>query len=99
MRRIDHLRLTGSAAAGQGAEQTFPNPALRPAHKAIVDRRRRTVLGRAIAPPAAALQHRQEATEPPPVICPILAAYIRRKQRRDLLPLLVVQPKQVASHI
>jgi hypothetical protein len=74
MRRIDHLRLTGSAAAGQGAEQTFPNPALRPAHKAIVDRRRRTVLGRAIAPPAAALQHMQDATDHPPVICPILAA-------------------------
>jgi hypothetical protein len=41
----------------------------------------------------------QDATDHPPIICPILAAYIRRKQRRDLLPLLVVQPKQVASHI
>ncbi len=84
MCRIDHLRLTGSAAAGQGAEQSFPKPALRPAHKAIVDRRGRTVLGRAIAPPADALQHMQDATDHPPVICPILAPYIRRKQRRDL---------------
>jgi hypothetical protein len=51
------------------------------------------------AQPAAALQHMQDATDHPPVICPILAPYIRRKQRRDLLSLLVVQPKQVASHI
>jgi hypothetical protein len=38
-------------------EQAFPDAAPRPAHKAVVDRCRRTIVGRAIAPATAALQH------------------------------------------
>jgi hypothetical protein len=40
----------------------------------------------------------QDAADHPPVIDAILAANVRRQKRRDPLPLLVVQPKQVASH-
>jgi hypothetical protein len=41
----------------------------------------------------------QDAADDPPVIHPILAAYIRRQKRLDLLPLFVAQPKQIASHV
>jgi len=41
----------------------------------------------------------QNAADDPPVIHPLLAADIRRQKGLDLLPLLVAQPKQVASHV
>jgi hypothetical protein len=40
----------------------------------------------------------QDAADHPPIIHAILAAYVHRQKRLDLLPLLVAQPKQVASH-
>jgi hypothetical protein len=44
VRAVDHLCLSRAAALGKGPEQAFPNPALGPPGKAIVDRRRRAVL-------------------------------------------------------
>ena len=55
--------------AGKFTEQPLPHAALRPAHEAIVDRRRRAVFRRAIAPSAAALQHMQDAADHAPIIC------------------------------
>src|SRR5437879_4345909 len=98
VRGIDHLRIGRSAAVRKRAEQVLPYTAPRPPHKAIVNRRRRAVLRRAIAPPAAALQHMQDAADHAAIIHAILAAYVRRQMRLDPSPLLVVQPKQVASH-
>jgi len=98
VRRIDHLRFGRPPAISKRAEQLFPHAALRPAHEAIVDRRRRTVFRRAIAPAAAALQHVQDAADHAPVVRALLAPYIRRQMRLDLLPLLVAEPKQIASH-
>jgi hypothetical protein len=40
----------------------------------------------------------QDAADHAPVVDPILAPNVRRQKRRDPLPLLVAQPKQVASH-
>jgi hypothetical protein len=40
----------------------------------------------------------QDAADHAAIIHPILAAYVRRQMRLDPSPLLVVQPKQVASH-
>jgi hypothetical protein len=41
----------------------------------------------------------KDAADHAAVIHPILAAYIRRQIRRDLPPLIVTQPKQIASHL
>jgi hypothetical protein len=40
----------------------------------------------------------QDAADNAAIIHPCFPADIRRQNRRDLLPLLVVQPKQIASH-
>jgi hypothetical protein len=40
----------------------------------------------------------QNAADHTTVVHPVLAANIRRQKGRDPLPLLVAQPKQVASH-
>jgi hypothetical protein len=40
----------------------------------------------------------QDAADHAPIIRALLAAHIRRQKRLDLLPLLIVQPEQVASH-
>jgi len=40
----------------------------------------------------------QDAADHAAIIHAILAAYVRRQMRLDPSPLLVVQPKQVASH-
>jgi len=95
VRGIDHLRLGRSATSGKLTEQPFPHAALRPADEAIVDCRRRTVLRRAIAPPAAALQHMKDAADHSSIVCAILAAHVRGKERRDAPPLVVAQPEQV----
>jgi hypothetical protein len=41
----------------------------------------------------------QDAADNPPVIHPILAPHIRRQKGLDLLPMIVTQPVQVASHV
>jgi len=40
----------------------------------------------------------QDADDHAPIVLPRLAANIRRQKRLDLLPLLVVQPEQIAAH-
>lgn len=61
VRGIDHLRAGGASIPGQLAEQVFPDAALRPAHEAVIDRRRRPILRWAITPAAAGLQHMHDA--------------------------------------
>jgi hypothetical protein len=41
----------------------------------------------------------KDATDHATVVHPILAAYIRRQIGLDLPPLIVTQPKQIASHL
>jgi hypothetical protein len=40
----------------------------------------------------------QDAADNPAIIHAIFPADVRWQKRRDLLPLLVIQPKQIASH-
>jgi hypothetical protein len=40
----------------------------------------------------------QNAADHAPIIRAFLAAHIRRQERLDLSPLLVVQPEQISSH-
>jgi hypothetical protein len=56
------------ARVDQRSEQFHPKPPLRPAVEAIIDRRRRTVVRQAVAPPAAELEHVDNARNYPPVI-------------------------------
>jgi hypothetical protein len=98
VRGIDHLRVCGSSVPGELPEQVFPDAAPSPAHKAVIDRCRRTILRRAIAPATAALQYMHDAADDSAIVRPLDAPDIRRQVRFDPLPLLIAQPKQVPAH-
>jgi hypothetical protein len=98
VRGIDHLRICGSSVPGELPEQVFPDAAPSPAHKAVIDRCRRTILRRAIAPTTAALQYMHDAADNSAIVRPLDAPDIRRQVRLDPLPLLIAQPKQVVAH-
>jgi transposase InsO family protein len=71
VRGIDHLRVCGSSVPSKLPEQVFPDAAPRPAHKAVIDRGRRTILGRATAPATAALQDMHDAADDPAIVRPL----------------------------
>ncbi len=96
---IDHLHPGRAPACGKLAKQPLPHAAPRPAHEAIVDRRRWPVLRRAIAPSAAAFREVQDAADDASVIDTFLATHIGWQKRGDPRPLMIIQPKQVASHV
>ena len=98
VRGVDHLCVCGSSVSSKLPEQVFPDATPRPAHKAIIDRCRRSILGRAIAPATAAFQNMHDAADDAAVVRPLDAPYIRRQMRFDPSPLLVAQPKQVPAH-
>jgi hypothetical protein len=98
VRGVDHLRVCRTPGSGKFPEQIFPDPAPRPAHEAVIDRRRRTIGRRAIAPATAAFQHLHDAADDAAVVHPLDAANIRGQERLDPLPLLVAQPKQIPAH-
>ncbi len=95
---FDHLGVGRAPTPRQFPEQILPKPAPRPAHEAVIDRCRRTVFGRAIAPAAAALENMHNPADDPAVIDPLNAPNIGRQMRLDPCPLLVVQPKQIPPH-
>jgi hypothetical protein len=98
VRGVDHLCVCGSSVSSKLPEQVFPDATPRPAHKAIIDRCRRSILGRTIAPATAAFQNMHDAANDAAVVCPLDAPYIRRQMRFDPSPLLVAQPKQIPAH-
>ena len=98
VRGVDHLRVCRSPVSSKFPEQIFPDPAPRPAHEAVIDRRRRTMGRRAIAPATAVFQHLHDAADDAAVIHPLNPADIRRQEWFDPLPLLVAQPKQIPAH-
>src|SRR5207245_6203073 len=98
VRGVDYLRVCGSSVSSKPPEQIFPYATPRPAHKAIIDRCRRTILGRAIAPATATFQHVHDAADDAAIVRPLDAPYIRRQVRFDPIPLLIAQPKQVPAH-
>ena len=98
VRGVDHLCVCGSSVSSKLPEQVFPDATPRPPHKAIIDRCRRSILGRAIAPATAAFQNMHDAADDAAVVRSLDAPYIRRQMRFDPSPLLVAQPKQVPAH-
>jgi hypothetical protein len=69
-----------------------------PANKPVIDCRRRTVLGRTIAPAATALQHMDNAADDTPVVYSLDASHVRRQMRLDPPPLLIARPKKIPAH-
>src|SRR3984893_8230388 len=98
VRGVDHLRVCRTPGSGKFPEQIFPDPAPRPAHEAVIDRRRRTIGRRAIEHATAAFQHLHDTADDAAVVHPLDAADIRGQERLDPLPLLVAQPKQIPAH-
>src|SRR4051794_27580676 len=98
VRGVDHLGVGRSSVPSKFPEQVFPDATPRPAHKAIIDRCRRTILGRAIAPATAALQYMYDAADDPAIVRPLDTPYIRWQMRFYPLPLLIAEPKQVPAH-
>ena len=84
---VDHLRSCRSAIRGELTEQVFPDAAPRPTHKAVIDRRWRTIGFRAIAPATATLEHMHDTADDAPVVRSLDAAHIRRQLRLDPRPL------------
>ena len=98
VRGVDHLRIRRSSLAGKLSEQIFPNAAPCPANKSVIDRRRRAIFGRAIAPTATAFQHMHDAADDTPIIRSFDPSHIGRQTRLDPPPLLIAQPEKVPAH-
>jgi len=86
------------AAAGERFKDRLPMSALSPAIETIVDRRVRTIVGRAIAPACAALKHVNDTADDASIVIARRAGLVRWQMRLDLSPLLVVQPEQPFAH-
>lgn len=83
---------------GQLPEEVFPDPAPCPANKPIVDRRWRTILGRAIAPAATGFQHVHDPADDAPIVRPFDTAHICWQMRLDPPPLFIAQPEEALTH-
>jgi len=94
VRAVDRRASCHDARADQRSEQFHPKPPPRPAVEAIIDRRRRTVVRRAVAPPAADLQQPNNARNHPLVIDPPGAGPALWQMRLDCRPRLVRQLEQ-----
>lgn len=75
-------------------DQFSPEPFARPTVEAVVDRGRRAIVARAIAPPAADLENVDDAGDHSTIIDPASPALVPRQQGLNDRPLLVRQPKQ-----
>src|SRR5215472_14014190 len=78
VRRVDHLRVHRSTIPSKLPEQHFPDTAPSPADKAVIDRGRRAILGRAIAPATTAFQYVHNAADDATIIGSFDTAYVRR---------------------
>jgi hypothetical protein len=93
VRRVDHLRVYRSSIPSKLPEQIFPDAAPGPADKSVIDRGRRAILGRAVAPATTAFQYLHNAADDAAIIGSFDTAYVRRQVRFDPLPRLIAQPK------
>src|SRR5438552_14114720 len=78
------------AAAGERFKDRLPMSALGPAIEPIIDRRVRTVVGRAIAPARAALKHVNDTTDNASIVIARRSGLVRWQMRFYPSPLLVV---------
>ena len=93
---VDELRIPFTDV-DQRHEHALPNATARPAMKAIVDRRGRTVDRRTILPSASDFQDVDDPAQHPPIVDPPSAGLVVGQQRDNGTPLLLTQPK-LSSH-
>jgi hypothetical protein len=101
--RLDRSRVDGQshailAAAGERFKDRSPMSAPGPAIEPIVDRRVRTIVGRAIAPACAALKHVNNTADNASIVIARRACLVRWQMRLYPSPLLVVKPEQSFAH-
>jgi FkbM family methyltransferase len=94
-RAVDEQARWHPLDAGKLAEDALPDPALGPAHEAVVERLLGPVDRRTVAPPPAALQRMDDPAQHAAVIDPLLAPHVGRQQRRDPRPLLIRKPEEI----
>ena len=89
-------RVRGILRSGQGAEYIFPDTALCPAKKAVVERLLGAVdLARAIGPATTVLQRGNDPAQHTTVIHPRLAPAVRWQERLDPCPLCIRKPERI----
>src|SRR5690606_32058721 len=93
---VDGRRRVDAAETRQGLEHVLPYALSAPAIEAIVDRRVRPVLHRAIAPTRTRLKHVDNPGDHTAIIHPSGPAPATWQMRLDLRPRLVVQPVKLA---
>lgn len=94
---VDGRAFGDRAGPRERLDQVSPEPFARPTVEAIVDRGRRAIVGRTVAPPATDLENMDNAGDHPTIIDPPSTALVSRQQGLDDRPLLIRQPKQ-ATH-
>ena len=95
---VDGQRHAVLAATGERFKDRLPMSALSPAIEPIVDRRVRTIVGRAIAPACAALKHVNDTADNASIVFARRACLVRWQMRLYLSPLLVAEPEQSFAH-
>jgi hypothetical protein len=78
-RAVEGLTIAGISVR-ERFKQLSPNPSHRPAAEPIVDRRGRTVDGRAILPPASGLQNMNDSADHPQVVRPVRSRLVWKKR-------------------
>ena len=91
---VDGRAFGDRAGPRKRLDQLSPEPFARPTVEAVVDRGRRAIVGRTVAPPAADLENMDDAGDHPTIINPPSTALVPRQQGRNDRPLLIRQPKQ-----
>lgn len=92
---VDRRAPSHRARCRQGIEQAHPEAPAKPTVEAIVDRRRRAIIRRAIAPSASRLQDMDDPGDHAPVINTPRTRLVPGQMRLYRRPLGVRKPKQV----
>ena len=93
MAAVDGELVGNGASSRHLLEDALPDTALRPAIVTVVDRCRRPIGGRNVAPSTACLQDMQDARDDGAVVDARLAWPAARQVRAERLPGLIRQPK------
>ena len=95
---VDLGSLGDPAFLGQRRQDARPDAAVTPSVPPIVDRRRRSILARAVLPATAAFEHVNDPRDHPPIIHTPRSGLVLRKMRFDRHPRRIRQPKQRTRH-
>lgn len=78
-------------------DQVSPEPFARPAVRAVVDRGRRAIVGRTIAPPGPDLENMDDAGDHTTIIDPASTALVPRQQRFNDRPLRAQKSSEIEA--